>query len=122
MSKNKVSAVREEAKRLRIEKNLGLAEALAEAKKNVGLASEQAKPKELRDLPEWLAETPEMRYRLEADSDNGIEQLVELTLDEYNHLKEIVAAMRGVYGPAEGKQVLDCLRKKFDQADLKEAA
>ena len=63
---------------------------------------EPAAPKESEPTPSsWLNETPTMDYTLEATSENGIQQSVEMTLEEYEAPKEHLCRMRGYNVPVE---------------------
>jgi hypothetical protein len=54
------------------------------------------------ELPEWVNErTPTTDYTLEATSDHGIDQAVEMTLEEFEALKEHLCKLRGYKVPAE---------------------
>ena len=53
-------------------------------------------------LPEWVNKrTPTTDYTLEATSDHGIDQAVEMTLEEFEALKEHLCKLRGYKVPAE---------------------
>lgn len=71
------------------------------------------------DLPDWLNETPDVDYELSAWSEhfaNGDVQRVAVSREDYKTLKDVVASLRGIYGPSERKQVLDYLRKRFEES------
>ncbi len=54
------------------------------------------------ELPEWLNETPSMKYTLEAcPSNGGIEQSIEMTMEQYEYLKKKLAGMQGYEVPAD---------------------
>ena len=50
--------------------------------------------------PEWLDDTPSTKYTLEAaPSEGGIEQSIEMTVEEYDALKGHLAKLRGYVAP-----------------------
>ena len=53
------------------------------------------------ELPEWLEETPEYTYQMDAWNSNTTVQEIELTRDEYIALKQHLAKMRGISVPEE---------------------